>query len=157
MSFVRSKSGVHFGDFFSYHISVLVETGIAITHWGRAMHICVSKLTTIASDNGSSPGRHQAIIWNNAGMLSIGLLWTNFSEILIANSDLFFQENALESVVCEMATILSWPQCDNLITGYWITSKLSCHVQNLVVITLFEFGLEQNEVSLEFELWWKNC
>ena len=54
-----------------------------LTHWGRAMHICVSKFTIIASDNGLSPGRRQAIIWNNAGILSIGLLGTNFSEILI--------------------------------------------------------------------------
>ena len=43
----------------------------------------VCKLTIIASDNGLSPGRRQAIIWNNAGILSIGLLGTNFSEILI--------------------------------------------------------------------------
>ena len=27
------------------------------THWGRATHICVSKLTIIVSDNGLSPGR----------------------------------------------------------------------------------------------------
>ena len=27
------------------------------------------------------------------------------------NSDIFFQENALESVICEMAAILSQPQC----------------------------------------------
>ena len=54
-----------------------------ITHWGRATHICVSTLAIIASDNGLSPGRRQAIIWNIAGILSIGLLWTNFSEILI--------------------------------------------------------------------------
>ena len=54
-----------------------------LTHWGRATHICVSKLTIIASDNGLSPGQHQAIIWNNAGILSIRLLGTNFSEILI--------------------------------------------------------------------------
>ena len=46
-------------------------------------HICVSKLTIIGSDNGLSPGRRQAIIWNNAGILSIGLSGTNFSEILI--------------------------------------------------------------------------
>ena len=35
------------------------------------------------SDNGLSPGRRQAIIWTNAGMLLIGPLGTNFSEILI--------------------------------------------------------------------------
>ena len=53
------------------------------THWGRVTHICVCNLTTIGSDNGLSPSRHQAIIWTNAGILSIGHLGTNFSEILI--------------------------------------------------------------------------
>ena len=51
------------------------------THWGRVMHICVGKLTTIGSENGLSPGRRQAIIWTNAGILLIWTLGTNFSEI----------------------------------------------------------------------------
>ena len=46
-------------------------------------HICVGNLTIIASDNGLSPERRQAIIWTNAGILLIGPLGTNFSEILI--------------------------------------------------------------------------
>ena len=46
-------------------------------------HICVGKLTIIGSDNGLSPARRQAIIWTNAGILLIGPLRTNFSEILI--------------------------------------------------------------------------
>ena len=46
-------------------------------------HICVSKLTIIGSDNGLSPDRRQAIIWTNAGILLIGSLGTNFSEISI--------------------------------------------------------------------------
>ena len=46
-------------------------------------HICVGNLTIIGSDNGLSPGRHQAIIWTNAEMLLIGPLGTSFSEILI--------------------------------------------------------------------------
>ena len=54
-----------------------------LTHWGRATHICDGKLTTIGSDNGLSPGRRQAIIWTNVGILLIGTLGTNFSEILI--------------------------------------------------------------------------
>ena len=45
-------------------------------------HICVSKLIIIDSDNGLSPGRRQAIIWTNDGILSVGPLGTNFSEIL---------------------------------------------------------------------------
>ena len=55
----------------------------ALTHWGRLMHICIGKLTIIGSDNGLSPGRPQAIIWTNDGILLIGPLGTNFSEILI--------------------------------------------------------------------------
>ena len=56
---------------------------VLLTHWSRVTHIYVSKLTIIASDNGLSPGRRQAIIWTNAGILLIGPLGLNFSEILI--------------------------------------------------------------------------
>ena len=52
-----------------------------LTHWGRVTD--VNKLTIIGSDNGLSPGRRQAIIWTNAGILLIGALGTNVSEILI--------------------------------------------------------------------------
>ena len=45
----------------------------ALTHWLRVALICVGKLTTIVSDNGLYPGRRQAIIWTNAGILLIGL------------------------------------------------------------------------------------
>ena len=54
-----------------------------LTHWGRVTHICVSKLTITGSDNALSPDRRQAIIWTNAGILLIGPLGTNFSEIFI--------------------------------------------------------------------------
>ena len=54
-----------------------------LTHWGRMTHICVSNLTIIGSDNGLSPDRRQAIIWTSAGILLIGPLGTNFSEIWI--------------------------------------------------------------------------
>ena len=54
-------------------------TIIYLTHWGRVTHIYVDKLTIIDSDNGLLPGRRQAIIWTNAGILLIGPLWTNFN------------------------------------------------------------------------------
>ena len=54
-----------------------------LTHWGRVTHICAGNLTIIGSDNGLSPGWRQAIIWTNVGLLLIGPLGTNFSEILI--------------------------------------------------------------------------
>ena len=56
---------------------------IFLTHWGRATHICVSILPIIGSDIGLSPGRRQAIIWTNAGLLLIEPLRTKFSEMLI--------------------------------------------------------------------------
>ena len=68
------------------------------------------KLTIIGSDNGLSPGRRQAIIWTSAGILLIGPLGTNFSQILIG-IQFFFQEKALENVVCEITSILSRTQC----------------------------------------------
>ena len=43
--------------------------------------IRISKLATIGSDNGLSPGRCEAIIWTNAGILWIRTLGTNFSKI----------------------------------------------------------------------------
>ena len=60
-----------------------MHTSLFLTHWGRVTHICANKLTIIGSDNCLSPGRRQAIIWTNAGILLIGTLGTNFSEILI--------------------------------------------------------------------------
>ena len=61
-------------------------------YWGRVRHICVSKLTIIGSDNGVSPGRRQAIIWTNAGILLIGSFGTNSSEISIAIYTFSFKE-----------------------------------------------------------------
>ena len=54
-----------------------------LTYWDRVTHMCICNLTTVGSDNCLSPCRHQAIIWTHAGILLIGPLGTNFSEILI--------------------------------------------------------------------------
>ena len=60
-------------------------------------HICVGKLTIIGSDNGLSPERRQAIIWTNAGILLIGPLGTNFSEILIVIETFSFKKMHLKT------------------------------------------------------------
>ena len=67
-----------------------------LAHWGRVTHICAGKLTIIGSDNGLSPGRRQAIILTNAGILSIGPLRTNFNEILIGNQTFSFKKMHLK-------------------------------------------------------------
>ena len=77
----------------------------------------VSKLTIIGSDNGLLPAQCQAIIWNNAGILLIGTLGINKLQWnLKQNSYTFIQENAFENV-CEMVTILSWPQCVDMLVA----------------------------------------
>ena len=67
------------------------------THWGRATHICVNKLTTIGPDNGHYLNHCCNIVnWT----LGNKLQW-NFNR----NSNIFIQENAIENGVCEMASI----------------------------------------------------
>ena len=80
--------------------SLLLQSSLSLlassTHWGRVTHICVSKLTIVGSDNGLSPDRRQAIIWTNAGLLLIGPLGTNFSEILIGIEIFSFRKKHLK-------------------------------------------------------------
>ena len=66
--------------------------GDVLTYLGRVTHICVSKLIMIGADTGSSPGRRPSIIWTNAGILLIGRLGTNFSEISIEINKFSFKE-----------------------------------------------------------------
>ena len=78
---------------------LLIDPPLLLTHWGRVTHICVGKLTIIGSDNGLSPGRRQAIIWTNAGILLIGPLGTNFSEIWIG-----IQTFSLKKILLKMSS-----------------------------------------------------
>ena len=74
------------------------QTQRCLTDWGRAAHICVGKIAP----------SHYLRHWRNI------VNWTlenkpqwDFNR----NSNIFIQENAFESVVCEIAAILSRPQC----------------------------------------------
>ena len=94
-------------------------------------HICVGNLTIIGSDNGLSPGRRQAIIWANAGILLIGPWGTNFSEILIGIQTFSFKKMHLK-----MSSAKLRPFCLGLnvlkqhiyigILSEWISEKFSC-------------------------------
>ena len=67
-----------------------------LTHWGQVTHLCISKLTIIGSYNGLSPSQRQAIIWTNAGILSIGPLGMDFSEILMEIDTFSFKKMRLK-------------------------------------------------------------
>ena len=117
----------------SLHCSkqTLMASDKSLTHWGRVTHICVSNLAIIGSDNGLSPARCQAIIWTNAGISLIrplGLQW-NFN----SNWSIFIQENAFENIVCEMASILSLPQCVNTLRP----TQTGCHFADNIFECIF--------------------
>ena len=97
-----------------------------LTHWGRAMHICVSKLPTICSDDGLAPGRRQAIIWTNDGILLIGPLWTNFSEILIGIKTFSFKKMHLKMLSAKWRPF--FPSLNVLMTGVIMTKTARTHV-----------------------------
>ena len=69
---------------------------INVPRWGWVTHICVSQLITIVSDNGLSPDRRQAIIWNNDGKLLFGPMGRNFREILIESYTFSFKKMHLK-------------------------------------------------------------
>ena len=77
-----------------------------LNHWGC---ICISKLTSISSDNGFLPGQRQAVVWTNAGILLIRALGTNFDEILSEIDAFSFKKMHVKIVICRMASVLSRP------------------------------------------------
>ena len=91
---------------------------LTIIHWGRVTHIRVSKISIIGLENGL---HLVGIIWTNAGLLSIGSLGTNVSEISITILIFSFMKMHLK-IPCEMVTILSRPQFVKLGNGRVITS-----------------------------------
>ena len=100
-----------------------------ISYWGRVTLICVGNLTIIVSYKGFSPGRCQAIIWPNAGMLLIWPWETKFNEISIKiHTFSFFRKMAAilsRSLLFsgKSAYVLaSSPWCVSWVIFYFITS-----------------------------------
>ena len=97
-----------------YSVNKFKLSSRMLTHWGRETHISVSKLTYIGSDNGLSPERRQAIIWNNVGLLLIEPLGTNFSDISTGIQTFSFKKMHLNlssakwRPFCLGLTVLRW-------------------------------------------------
>ena len=131
-------------------------TVLSLTHWGRATHICVGKLTIIGSDNGLSPGRCQAIIGTNAGILLIWhqfdiwkvLIWplgTNFSEILIEIQTFSLTKIRLKMSSAKLCSfriglnVLTWesPYLGKTVLGGLSCWKLWCCIQKFPQIIMY--------------------
>ena len=103
----------------SWHLNHCTLTRM-LNHWGRVMHICVSNLTVIGSDNGLTPGRRQAIIWTNDGILLIQPSGTNFSEILNEIQTFSFKKTYL-----------------NVLSAKWRPFCLGLNVLTLIAAVIF--------------------
>ena len=93
-----------------------------LTLWGRVTHTCASNPTIIGSDNGLSPGRRQAITWTNVGILLIGPLGTNVTEMVIEIHTFSFKQIHLK-----------------MSSGKWRSSCLGLNVLNRCVNYLRTF------------------
>ena len=137
-----------------------------LTHWGRVTHICVGKLTIIGSNNGLSPGRRQAIIWTNAGILFIEPLGTNFSEILIVIQIFSFKKMRLKMSsanwrpFCPGLNVLSSPRTADIFSLVRFPHKIFTRDQKIIIhgkpyVILYINGLVQerrNSIANALEL-----
>ena len=91
------------------------------------MHIWVSKIIIIGSDNGLSPGWRQAIIWTNAGIsLLIGGLGTNFSKILSEIHTVSFKKMHLKMLSAKCRPFCLSLNVLTMYAGLRLSSTIPC-------------------------------
>ena len=86
----------------------------------RPSDACIRQKTITGLDNGLSPGRRSApnqYLNHCRNMVNLDLL-NKLQWNIKQNSYVFIQENAFESVVCNMAAILSRTQCGRYISRH---------------------------------------
>ena len=98
-----------------------------LAHWGRMAHICVGKQIIIVSDNGLLLARRQAIFSNNAQILLLGPLGTNFSEILIEIHTFSFHKMHVKMSSAKWRPCLCWC-CHN--SNFTLLPQTTYHRQN---------------------------
>ena len=101
-------------QYLGLHEEIILGYTSPLTHWGRMMHICVSKLTIIGLEwlvAWWARSHYLNQCWNIVKWNCRNKLQWNLQQ----NSHIFIQENAFENIVCKMAAILSQPQCIKLI------------------------------------------
>ena len=115
-------------------------------------HICVSNKTIIGSDNGLSPGRREAIIWTNAGILLIRTLGTNFSEILSE-----IHKFSLKKMHFQISSGKCRPFClglnvlkDNMGPMCWESSMMTINTVHFCDTNLWMFFNKEGAISVIF-------
>ena len=113
-----------------FHQNMIAMWWVSLYHWGTLnslrpsdTYICIGNLTIVGSDHN---GRRQAIIWTNAGILSIGPLGTNFSKTSIEIRTFSFKKMHMKMSSVKWRPFcfgLNVLMCDNRPIWYHNTSR----------------------------------
>ena len=115
-------------------------------HWGWVTHLYVCNLTIIGSDNGLSPGLHQAIIWTNAGIYLTH--WGRVTHICVTKLTNIGSNNGLspgrrQAIIWTNAGILLiWPLGTNV---------------NEILIEINTFSLKKMHLKMSSGKWRPSC
>ena len=139
------------------------------------MHIFISKLTIIGSDNGLSPGWCHAIIWISARIFLIGPLGTNTSEILSGIQTFSFKKIHLNMLSAKWHPLVSALMCygiprlkdDQVViiyiytygTGIWrVRQKITVWYITIIICHTKWLFLEYTvKISLKTNWLWEHC
>ena len=128
-------------------------------------HTCITKLTIIGSDNGLSPGRRQAIVWTNAGILLICCLTApshclNQCWLIISEAPVTFILRQFHKRSLNHKFQTKFPGANELIkrsikylTLCWQRQCGTCGMETIVGITLLESIHLCEETINSFEDW----
>ena len=116
----------------------------ALTHWSRVTHACVGNLChnwfsywLVAF---SAPNHYL----NQCCIIVNSTIREKFRWHPNRNLNIFIQENVFEKVVCDIATILTWPQCVHLDTSIptlkWSVLRLSPSYRDMSPIQSWNDG-----------------
>ena len=136
------------------------------------MHICVSTLAIIDSNICLLPIRSHAIIWTNDGILLIGSLGTNPSEMLFGIQTFTFKKikrkmlsakwrpfclrlNMLKNMPCRRMTSFSWDRKHSLVMTCRAIFMCYSNLSNICKICLIENWLLHTKRLFQ-DTWWRH-
>ena len=108
-----------------------------------------TNLPIIISVNGFSLVRHQAIIWTNTGILLIGPLRTNFSEIWIKIQHFSVKQMHLKMSSAKWMSFFLASVCQ--LTGHW---EMWQNLKNMIFKCLI---IQNSNFSIPCKLLWGEC
>ena len=148
-------------------IAITTRGLFILIYWWQVTHICVSKLTLIGSDKGLVPGKRQATIWTNAGILFIGHMGTNFNKISIdihifSFKQTYFKMSSGKCRRCCLCLNVLGPYLLNFRKHHGVCGLSFAGIQHQMTINCYvhySFLWESNIVS-KWEIWnslWGPC